>query len=116
MVFMSLVFGCTMIFTLVIFSLLTKVLKTNFPSYYKQEKSFLCTMTSILVLSILVRLIFLGVRYYIDYFPWYTDLFELPKPEFKMSSFTYFMTLDGSNAWIPPLYFGLHFFFINFIS
>jgi hypothetical protein len=105
-----------MIFTLVVFSLLTKVLKTNFPSYYKQEKSFLCTMTSILVLSILVRLIFLGVRYYIDYFPWYTDLFELPEPEFKMSSFTYFMTLDGSNAWIPPLYFGLHFFFINFIS
>lgn len=33
-----------------------------------------------------------------------------------MSSFTYFMTLDDSNAWIPPLYFGLHFFFINFIS
>lgn len=116
MLFLSLVFGCTMIFTLVVFTLLTRVLKTNFPSYYKQEKSFLRTMTSILVLSILVRLIILGVRYYIDNFPWYSHLFEIPGPEFNMSSFTYFMTLDGSNAWIPPLYFGLHFFFINFIS
>ena len=80
MVFLSLVFGCTMIFTLVVFTLLTRVLKTNFPSYYKQERSFLCTMTSILVLSILARLIILGVRYYIDYFPWYADLFEKPGP------------------------------------
>ena len=26
------------------------------------------------------------------------------------------MTLDRELAWIPPLYFALHFFFINFIS
>ena len=70
-----------MIFTIVIFSLLRSVLKTNFPSYYKQEKSFLCTMTFVLVLSILVRLLFLGLRFYIDFYPWYTDLFDIPKPE-----------------------------------
>lgn len=73
-------------------------------------------MTFVLCLSIFSRLILLFTRFYIDNFKWYSELFHREKILENISSYHYFMTLDNEFAWVPPVYLGLHFFFINFIS
>jgi hypothetical protein len=52
----------------------------------------------------------MGIRFYIDNGDWVTE----PNPE-GYSQFVLFQRLQGDRKWMPPVYFGIHFFFINFI-
>lgn len=102
----------TFIGVMVIFTILRKTLKQNFATYYRQQRSFLWTMQSVLLFSITSRLILLGIRCYLDLGYWCIDI---SNPQ-DVAPFTLFQQLQDSRKWIPPVYFGAHFFFINFIQ
>jgi undecaprenyl pyrophosphate phosphatase UppP len=56
----------TAIAIIVVFKELSKTLKNSFGSYYTKQHCFLLCVTTTLVLSCIMRIIFLGIRFYID--------------------------------------------------